>query len=58
MKILALIPILCAAYVLYNTWFTKNRMSTTSKLIWSFCAILFNILTAIAFRIKLPHKYT
>jgi hypothetical protein len=56
MKLLAIIPILCAAYVLYNTLFTKNSMSTTSKLLWSLCAIIFNFLTLIAFLIAQPNK--
>jgi hypothetical protein len=56
MNLLAIIPILCAAYVLYNTLFTKNSMSTTSKLIWSLCAILFTTITFIIFVIKKPGK--
>lgn len=55
-KLLALIPIICTAYVLHRVWFTGRNMSTGAKLLWSVAAILFNFLTLIAFVVSNPGK--
>jgi hypothetical protein len=56
MKLFALIPLLCSAFVLHRVWFTGRKISTGGKLLWSVAAVLFNFLTLIAFLISNPGK--
>ncbi|MFK7954383.1 MAG: PLDc N-terminal domain-containing protein [Ekhidna sp.] len=47
-NVLSIVALLCAIWVIYEVW-TKQKMSTGSKIIWTIFAILFNIVTAIVF---------
>lgn len=46
MKLLAIIPILCAAYVIYQVWFKRPEMGVGFKIAWSVVAVLFSVFTA------------
>ena len=47
-NIIGIIALLCAIWVIYEVW-AKQKMSTGSKIIWTVCALIFNIITAIVF---------
>ena len=47
--ILYVIAIICAIYVLYDVWAVQKKMAVVTKLIWSICALIFSIITAIVY---------
>ena len=47
--ILGLIGLLCAIWVIYDVLAVQKKMATAQKVIWIVLAILFSILTAIAY---------
>ena len=47
-NILYVVGLICAIWVIFDVW-TKQKMSTGSKLIWTICALFFNIITAIVY---------
>lgn len=47
-NILYIVAIICAIWVLYDVW-TKQKMDTGMKIVWSILAVLFSILTAIIY---------
>lgn len=49
MKLLTIIPLICAIYVIYRVWFKDKSRSFFNKLIWTLFAVVFNILTALAY---------
>ena len=49
MTILYIVSIICAIYVLYDVWAVQKSMSGVTKIIWSICALIFNIITAIVY---------
>lgn len=48
-QIFGLIAIVCAIWVIYDVWTNNKRMNQTTKIVWTVCAIFFNILTAIIY---------
>jgi len=52
MKLLSIIPILCAAYVIYSVWWRDKDRSTGNRVIWTVFALLFNVITAIVYAIR------
>jgi hypothetical protein len=47
--IIGIIALVCAIWVIYGV-LTKNKgLSTTEKVIWIVCAVLFSIITAIVY---------
>jgi len=51
--IFALIPILCSAYVIYNVWGPdKDKRTVGYKIVWTFFAVVFNVLTAVVYAIN------
>lgn len=52
MGIVGLICLICAVWVIYEVWTKQKRMSDTDKLIWTICAIIFNVITAIVYFLK------
>ncbi|MEP5612828.1 MAG: PLDc N-terminal domain-containing protein [Cyclobacteriaceae bacterium] len=47
-NILYVVAIICAIWVIYDVW-TKQKMGTGGKLIWTIFALLFSIITAIVY---------
>jgi hypothetical protein len=47
--ILWIIGIICAVWVIVDVFTKQKRMSTELKVIWTICAILFSVLTAIVY---------
>ena len=47
--ILGLVGLLCAIWVIYDVLAVQKKMATAQKVIWIVLAILFSILTAIAY---------
>jgi predicted outer membrane lipoprotein len=56
-KIVFLIPILCAIYVIYNVWFEDENKSLLNKILWTIFAVTFNIITAIVYALIKNDKY-
>ncbi len=40
-----------AIWVVYDLWVKNDRLNDTEKLVWTICAIFFNIITAIVYYI-------
>ncbi|MEP1096545.1 MAG: PLDc N-terminal domain-containing protein [Cyclobacteriaceae bacterium] len=47
-NILYVLVVVCAIWVIYDVW-TKQKMSTGTKLIWTILALIFSIITAIVY---------
>jgi len=47
-EILYIVAIVCAIWVIFDVW-TKQKMSALSKVLWTICALLFSIITAIVY---------
>lgn len=47
-NIIAIIALICAIWVIYDVW-TKQKMGTGAKLLWTLFAFLFSIVTAIVY---------
>ncbi|MEK6959782.1 MAG: PLDc N-terminal domain-containing protein [Nanoarchaeota archaeon] len=48
-QLFGLIGLLCAVWVIYDVFAVRKRMATSERIIWTVCAILFSILTAIVY---------
>ncbi|MEQ8714395.1 MAG: PLDc N-terminal domain-containing protein [Cyclobacteriaceae bacterium] len=48
-NIMYIVALVAAVWVLYEVWTQQKGMSTGSKIIWSICALLFSIITAIVY---------
>ncbi|NCB19652.1 MAG: hypothetical protein EOM61_08545 [Bacteroidia bacterium] len=48
-KLIGLIGIVCAIWVIYEVWANHKSMSVGEKILWTIAAIIFNIITAIVF---------
>ena len=46
-SILGIVALVAAIWVIYEVWTSKRK--TGEKVIWSICAILFSIITAIVY---------
>jgi len=44
-----LIGTICAVWVIYDVWSKNTRLSEKNKIIWTVCAIIFNIISAIVY---------
>ena len=47
-SIWGIIALLCAVWVIYDVW-TSGKRKTEVKVIWTVCAVLFSIVTAIVY---------
>ncbi len=47
-NLLYIVGVIAAIWVIYDVW-TQQKMDTGAKLIWTVCAIFFNIITAIVY---------
>ncbi|MCA6074290.1 PLDc N-terminal domain-containing protein [Fulvivirga sedimenti] len=48
-KLLWLIGIICAVWVIYDVWTKNQRLSETNKILWTIFALIFNIVAAIIY---------
>ncbi|MEM9858500.1 MAG: PLDc N-terminal domain-containing protein [Bacteroidota bacterium] len=48
---LYLLGLAAAIWVVYDVWVNNHRFSDTEKLIWTICAIFFNVITAVVYYI-------
>jgi hypothetical protein len=48
-NLLYIVAVLCAVWVIYDVWANRKSMSTGTKVIWTICALFFNIITAIIY---------
>ncbi|MEM1408590.1 MAG: PLDc N-terminal domain-containing protein [Bacteroidota bacterium] len=46
-----LLGLAAAIWVVYDLWVKNYRLSDTEKLIWTICAIFFNVITAVIYYI-------
>ncbi len=47
-NIIWLIGVLCAVWVIYDVW-TKKNMEPPMKILWTVCALIFSVITAIVY---------
>ncbi len=47
-NILGIVALICAIWVIYDVW-TKQKMGTGMKVVWTILALVFNIITAIIY---------
>lgn len=47
--IFGLIALICAIWVIYDVWVARKKMKVEMKIVWTICAVLFNIITAIVY---------
>ena len=47
-NILYIVAIICAVWVIYDVW-TKQKMDTGMKVVWTILALLFSIITAVIY---------
>jgi len=47
-NILYVVAVICAIWVIYDVW-TKQKMGTGTKLIWTIMALIFSIITAVVY---------
>lgn len=55
-QLLGVIALICAVWVIYDVFAKQKKMKTSNKVIWTVCAVLFNIITAIVYYIKFKTK--
>ncbi len=48
-SILGIIGLVCAVWVIYDTWAVNRKDTTGIKVVWTVCAVLFSIITAIVY---------
>jgi hypothetical protein len=47
--LIGIIALVCAVWVIYDVFANNRRLSDGLKIVWTVCAILFSILTAIIY---------
>lgn len=48
-SIIGIVALVCAIWVIYQVWAVNKGMSTLGKVVWTICALLFSIVTAIVY---------
>ena len=48
-SIVSLVALVCAIWVIYDVWAVNKKKDTGIKVIWTVCAILFSIITAVVY---------
>ena len=48
-RLIVLLGIIAAVWVIYDLWTKNKRLSDTEKLVWTIAAVVFSILTAIIY---------
>lgn len=48
-SLLYIVGIICAVWVIYDVWANNTKKDTVVKVIWTVCAVLFSIITAIVY---------
>lgn len=43
------VAVVCAVWVIYDVWTSNRKLSDGMKILWTVCAVLFSILTAIVY---------
>lgn len=47
--LLGIIALVCAVWVIYDTWAVNRKDSTGMKIVWTILALVFSIITAIVY---------
>jgi hypothetical protein len=47
--ILGIVALICIVWVIYDVWTNNKKLSDTAKIVWTVCAVLFSIITAIVY---------
>lgn len=48
-RLLVLLGIIAAVWVIYDLWTKNKRLTDTEKLVWTIAAVVFSILTAVIY---------
>lgn len=54
--ILGILGLIAAIWVIYDVFANNKKLSTGSKIVWTVCAILFSIITAIIYYFVYKYK--
>lgn len=55
-KISMLAALLCAIWVIYDVWEKQKQMDNLHKLLWTACAVVFSVLTAIVYYLVVKRR--
>ncbi len=47
--VIGFLALLGAIWVIYDLWTNNTKLTQTEKLVWTICAIFFNLITAIIY---------
>ncbi len=48
-NIIYLVALVCMVWVIYDVWANRKSMKDGTKILWTICALLFSIVTAIVY---------
>lgn len=54
--IFGLVALICAVWVIYDVWAVEKSMKQNNKIIWTICAVIANIITAIVYYFMVKNK--
>jgi ABC-type spermidine/putrescine transport system permease subunit II len=47
--LVGIVAVVCAVWVIYDVWTNNKKMKDTMKIVWTVCAVIFSIITAIVY---------
>ncbi|MBW3020576.1 PLDc N-terminal domain-containing protein [Candidatus Woesearchaeota archaeon] len=50
------VALICAVWVIFDVFTKQKKMSDGEKIIWTICAVIFNIFTAIIYYLVVKRK--
>ena len=56
-RLLGLVALAAAVWVIYHLWTKNDRLTDTEKLIWTIAAVFFNALTAVIYYFTQYRKF-
>lgn len=51
-----IVAVLCAVWVIVDIWTKQGKMKEEHKIIWTVCAVVFSIITAIVYYFMVKNK--
>lgn len=54
--ILWIVAVICAVWVIVDLWTKQKKMEQNHKIVWTVCAIIFSIITAIVYYFVIKSK--
>ncbi len=54
--LVGIVAVVCAVWVIYDVFVKQKGMKTSTKIIWTVCAVVFSIITAIIYYFLVKSK--